>query len=69
MSKILIADDDPLVVDSLRQVIERMNHEASSAGTVAAALEAEEGSPKMWLPGNPPGADRPVRASGGRVAR
>jgi len=40
MAKILIADDDPLVVDSLRRVIERMNHEAVSAASVSAALEA-----------------------------
>ncbi len=40
MAKILIADDDPLVLDSLRQVIERMNHEAVAASSLASALEA-----------------------------
>src|SRR5512135_465262 len=45
MAKILIADDDPLVLDSLRQVVERMGHESIAATTVAAALETVETQP------------------------
>jgi len=45
MAKILIADDDPLVLDSLRQVIERMKHEAVPASSLAAALEAVRSRP------------------------
>jgi len=38
MANILIVDDDRLVTDSLRQVIERMGHTASVAASVAEAL-------------------------------
>jgi two-component system, NtrC family, response regulator len=39
MANILIVDDDPLVTDSLRQVIERMGHTASAAASLAEALQ------------------------------
>lgn len=38
MANILIVDDDRLVTDSLRQVVERMGHTASVAASVAEAL-------------------------------
>ena len=40
MAKILVIDDDPLVSDSLGQVIEKMGHGAVRAASVAAALQA-----------------------------
>jgi len=40
MASVLIVDDDPLVVDSLRQVVEKMGHEAAHASSVAEALGA-----------------------------
>jgi len=40
MAVILIVDDDPLVVDSFRQVIEKMGHQASAATSLAEALKA-----------------------------
>ncbi len=40
MAKVLIIDDDPLVSDSLRQVVDKMGHGSSVARSVAAALEA-----------------------------
>jgi two-component system NtrC family response regulator len=40
MAKILIIDDDPLVSDSLGQVIRKMGHAPSVASTTAAALDA-----------------------------
>jgi two-component system, NtrC family, response regulator len=38
MANILVIDDDRLVLDSLRQVIEKMGHTASSASSIAEAL-------------------------------
>lgn len=43
MAKILIVDDDRLVSDALREVVERMGHAVVSAGSVAEALEALPG--------------------------
>ena len=45
MARILIVDDDPLVVDSLRQVIEKTGHESASAASVSSALEAVRSRP------------------------
>jgi two-component system NtrC family response regulator len=39
MAKLLIVDDDPLVLDSLSQVAAKMGHEASCAATMGEALE------------------------------
>jgi two-component system NtrC family response regulator len=39
MANILIIDDDRLVRDSLRQVVEKMDHTATVAASVAEALE------------------------------
>ena len=39
MANILIIDDDRLVTDSLRQVVEKMDHTATVAASVAEALE------------------------------
>jgi two-component system NtrC family response regulator len=38
MASVLIVDDDPLVVDALRQVVEKMGHGSAQASTVAEAL-------------------------------
>jgi len=38
MASILVIDDDPLVLDSLRQVIAKMGHESAGASTAADAL-------------------------------
>jgi len=38
MAKILLIDDDPLVSDSLSQVVEQMGHQAVRAANIAAAL-------------------------------
>jgi two-component system, NtrC family, response regulator len=40
MAAILIVDDDPLVVESFRQVIEKMGHQGSAASSLAEALKA-----------------------------
>jgi two-component system NtrC family response regulator len=40
MARVLIVDDDKLVLDSLGQVVKRMGHEAAGASSVAEALEA-----------------------------
>ena len=45
MAKILIVDDDRLVVDSLKQAIETMGHEAAGASRLAEALEAVRSRP------------------------
>lgn len=38
MASILVIDDDPLVLDSLRQVIDKMGHESAGASTATDAL-------------------------------
>jgi len=43
MAKILIIDDDRMVADSLRQVVEKMGHEPSIAGSVGEALQSFTG--------------------------
>ncbi len=45
MARILIVDDDPQVVDSLRQVIEKTGHEPASAAGLAEALAAVRSRP------------------------
>lgn len=45
MAKILIIDDDPLVADSLGQVVRKMGHEPSIASSAAAALGAARSEP------------------------
>jgi two-component system NtrC family response regulator len=45
MAKILIIDDDPLVSDSLSQVIRKMGHSPSAAMTARAALDAARSEP------------------------
>jgi len=45
MAKILIVDDDRLVVDSLKQAIETMGHEVAGASRLAEALEAVRSRP------------------------
>jgi len=45
MARILIIDDDRLVVDSLRQVVEKAGHEAASAAGLAEALAAVRSRP------------------------
>jgi two-component system NtrC family response regulator len=45
MASILIVDDDRMVLDSLKQVIEGMGHEAAGASSVAEALEAVRSRP------------------------
>ncbi len=40
MANVLIVDDDPLVLDSLRQVVAKMGHGSAQASTMAEALAA-----------------------------
>ncbi|HYA49455.1 MAG TPA: response regulator, partial [Burkholderiales bacterium] len=45
MASILIVDDDRQVLDSLRQVVEGMGHEAVCASSIAQALESVRSRP------------------------
>jgi len=45
MAKILIIDDDPLISDSIAQVVRKMGHAPSVASTAAAAMDKVSGEP------------------------